>query len=141
MTLLIIKYTVFNFQSLFLFSEIIADIVKNCEFETDEKDDVIIKQGEKGEWYELCSQHVRGFCIIKNPYLSMMNAYFKLTFNLIIYTFIVIWIWCFSPFQLLHHLKWHCVYLHQHKFWCWRWHRRVCLTGTGNGGILYRKTE
>lgn len=33
-----------------LFTEIITDIVKNCEFETDEKDDIIIKQGEKGEW-------------------------------------------------------------------------------------------
>ncbi|XP_062573913.1 uncharacterized protein LOC134235786 isoform X1 [Saccostrea cucullata] len=31
--------------------EIIADIVKNCEFETDDKDDVIIKQGDKGECF------------------------------------------------------------------------------------------
>lgn len=31
--------------------EIITDIVKNCEFETDEKDDIIIKQGEKGECF------------------------------------------------------------------------------------------
>lgn len=34
----------------FFFIEIIIDIVKNCEFEIDEKDDIIIKQGEKGEW-------------------------------------------------------------------------------------------
>ncbi|XP_048730668.1 uncharacterized protein LOC125647883 isoform X2 [Ostrea edulis] len=31
--------------------EIIVDIVKNCEFETDEKDDLIIKQGDEGECF------------------------------------------------------------------------------------------
>lgn len=39
-----------TYGNMYYFLEIITDIVKNCEFETDEKDDIIIKQGEKGEW-------------------------------------------------------------------------------------------
>lgn len=46
----LISYGNITYGNMFYFSEIITDIVKNCEFETDEKDDIIIKQGEKGEW-------------------------------------------------------------------------------------------
>jgi hypothetical protein len=33
-----------------LISEIIQDLIKNCEFTTVERDFVIIKQGDKGDW-------------------------------------------------------------------------------------------
>ncbi len=34
----------------FLFEEIVSDIIKNCSFESHQRDDVIIKQGDVGDW-------------------------------------------------------------------------------------------
>ena len=35
---------------LIIISEIVKDIVKNCQFMTCKRDHVIIKQGDKGDW-------------------------------------------------------------------------------------------
>lgn len=32
------------------FSEIIHDLIKNCSFTTVDRDFVVIKQGDKGDW-------------------------------------------------------------------------------------------
>ena len=32
------------------FSDVVSDIIRNCEFRVLDRDSVIIKQGEKGDW-------------------------------------------------------------------------------------------
>ena len=34
----------------FNFIEVVKDIIKNCSFETKKKDDLIIRQGDVGDW-------------------------------------------------------------------------------------------
>ncbi len=46
-----IKKKFFFFSILmFNFIEVVKDIIKNCSFETKKKDDLIIRQGDVGDW-------------------------------------------------------------------------------------------
>jgi hypothetical protein len=33
-----------------MFPDVVTDIIRNCQFVTKEPDDVIIKQGDQGDW-------------------------------------------------------------------------------------------
>ena len=41
----------------FVCAEILVDILRNCEFQVKQLDDVIIRQGERGDWYFSASDH------------------------------------------------------------------------------------
>lgn len=41
-----------TYNGLFVFAEILVDILRNCEFQVKQLDDIIIRQGERGDWYK-----------------------------------------------------------------------------------------
>lgn len=40
-------------ENVFIISEYLKDIIRNCGQVTFNKDDIIIKQGDQGDWYDI----------------------------------------------------------------------------------------
>lgn len=45
-------YGTYTYNGLFVCAEILVDILRNCEFQVKQLDDIIIRQGERGDWYK-----------------------------------------------------------------------------------------
>lgn len=87
-----------------IISEYLKDIIRNCGQVTFNKDDIIIKQGDQGDWYEMFSiwitpTHPNFYYQLLNIanteaiYIQFINWNFKIIWRIITKIFSVFYFW------------------------------------------------